>query len=452
MSRKSLLAALAITLTLSLSLDDAWGQRGGRAGGGGGARGGYGGGASRSPSGTRGRSQGSMNRSPAAASGRNPGMENRGPGGPTNGGPLGGGFGGPGASGTRSGGAAGGLGGLSRDRFSSPSSRQLNGFLGLPTDQGLQNRGTNPLSTPGQPRSGENVDANYGTVEGARGGEAGGVAVTGPQGNTAGRAVGVGSQGGVATVGGVQGAEGASAVRGAAVGPNGNAAAGFAHVSPSGRTTTAAAVRTNYNHWDLYGGNWYRNNPGAWYAAGWATNTAWRASTWNTAAHYYGYQNTPPIYYDYGNNVIYQDNVVYVSGSEAGTSQQYYDQAASLATTGTQADAPADGDWLPLGVFALTRPDETQSTVTIQLAVNKEGVIRGNYTDTTTSSTQLIQGSVDKQTQRVAFTVGDDTTNLLETGLYNLTKEEAPCLVHFGSERTEQWLLVRLQNPQIETE
>jgi hypothetical protein len=31
--------------------------------------------------------------------------------------------------------------------------------------------------------------------------------------------------------------------------------------------------------------------------------------------------------------------------------------------------------------------------------------------------------------------------------LYNLTKDEAPCLIHFGMERTEPWLLVRLQNP-----
>jgi hypothetical protein len=43
--------------------------------------------------------------------------------------------------------------------------------------------------------------------------------------------------------------------------------------------------------------------------------------------------------------------------------------------------------------------------------------------------------------------VGDDKTNVVETGLYNLTKDEAPCLIHFGNERTEQWLLVRLQQP-----
>ena len=32
-------------------------------------------------------------------------------------------------------------------------------------------------------------------------------------------------------------------------------------------------------------------------------------------------------------------------------------------------------------------------------------------------------------------------------GLYNLTKDEAPCLIHFGKDKTEQWLLVRMQKP-----
>ena len=157
------------------------------------------------------------------------------------------------------------------------------------------------------------------------------------------------------------------------------------------------------------------------------------------------YYPTQPVYYDYGNTVTYRDDNVYVNGQDAGTADQYYQQASTLAEDGAQADASPDGDWLPLGVFALTQASGTSSEVTIQIAVNKKGVIRGNYTDTKTNATQPVQGSVDKKSQRVAFTVGDNTTNVIETGLYNLTKDEAPCLLHFGKDRTEQWLLVRLQ-------
>ncbi len=100
----------------------------------------------------------------------------------------------------------------------------------------------------------------------------------------------------------------------------------------------------------------------------------------------------------------------------------------------------------PLGVFALTKPGESSSIVTIQLAVNKQGIIRGNYTDTKTNKTMVIQGAVDKKTQMVSFMVGDNKSNLVETGLYNLTKDEAPVLVHVGDGKTEQFLLVRLKN------
>jgi hypothetical protein len=119
------------------------------------------------------------------------------------------------------------------------------------------------------------------------------------------------------------------------------------------------------------------------------------------------------MYYDYGNNITYQGNDVYVNGQNVGTGEEYYDQAASLSGSGAKASAPADGDWLPLGVFALTKTDQSSSAVSIQLAMNHDGVIRGNYTDTATDKTQQVHGSVDKTTQRVAFTVGDNTTNVV---------------------------------------
>jgi hypothetical protein len=210
-------------------------------------------------------------------------------------------------------------------------------------------------------------------------------------------------------------------------------------------------VRGSYNNWGVYGRGWYAQYPGAWFAAGWTANALWNASTWGSASAYCGYSEQPPVYYDYGNSVIYEDSNVYINGDSAGTAEQYYEQAAALVTTGEQATAPADGEWLPLGVFAFTKPDQPNSDITIQLAVNKEGIIRGNYTVTATKQNQVVQGSIDKQTQRAAFTVGDNKTSIIETGLYNLTKDESPCLLHIGKDKTEQWLLVRLKNPETAT-
>jgi len=52
-----------------------------------------------------------------------------------------------------------------------------------------------------------------------------------------------------------------------------------------------------------------------------------------------------------------------------------------------------------------------------------------------------------KETQRVAFRMGDNDTLVAETGLYNLTQDEVPLLVHFGTEQTQTYLLVRLEEP-----
>ncbi len=474
MIRQLQLTALCLALIVGLSFSNCWarGFGGGFHGGGGfgGFHGGGFGGAGRSfggggfPGGGFG-GAGGFDRGLSRPGGFSPGGLDRGAGGFDRGALGQGGLNRPGQFGDRDFGA----GGLGADRFASPSRTQLNSFLGLPSDEGLHNlAGSRPFS-------GDNFDVNRGTVEGPRGGTAAGATVTGPRGNTVGGAAAEGPGGGTAVARGVQGAGGAAGVRGAAEGPGGRVAAGgavhgpggavaargvvagprgvaggFARVSPSGRYTCAAAVRRNYNHWGVFGRPWYANHPGAWFAAGWGAGAVWRAATWGSLGAWMGYYPAQPVDYDYGNTVVYQDNSVYVDGQDEGSAEQYYDQAADLANAGAQANAPADGDWLPLGVFALTRPDQSKSDVTIQLAINKDGVIRGNSDDTATGKVQVIQGSLDKQTQRVAFTVGDNTSTVVETGLYNLTQEEAPALIHFGKDRTEQWLLVRLTNPDAE--
>ncbi len=383
------------------------------------------------------------------------------------GGQSGGGFGG-GALGGGQGGGAFDRGGQGASPFgggaaAAPNRGQLNNFLGLPSDEGMHNLGTpgagNMTGAQGAAAANRN-SPQYSGAQGAAAANHNAPQYSGAQGAAAGAAASnrnspqySGAQGAaagaaVANRNGPQysGAQGAAA--GYAAGSN-RYATGFNQVSASTRYGTATAVRGNYNHWGAYGAGWYTAHPSAWHAAGWASGAAWHAATWNSVGSWMSYYPSTPVYYDYGNNVTYQNNDVCVNGQDVGTSQQYYDQASQLATTGAQADASSDADWMPLGVFALTKTDQSKSDVTIQLAVNKGGVIRGNYTDTVTNTTQTVQGSVDKQTQRVAFTVGDNTTNVVETGLYNLTKDEAPCLLHFGADRTEQWLLVRLsQNDQ----
>ena len=219
-------------------------------------------------------------------------------------------------------------------------------------------------------------------------------------------------------------------------------------VSGSVYAARGAAVRTSYTGYGTFGQGWYAAHPGAWNPTGWAAGRAWGVATWPAVGSWYGWTNgVPPIYYDYGNNVSYQDNQVYYGDQPIASAEDYYQQTATLAQSQPAAN-PATDDWLPLGVFGLIRGSETNPRYVMQLAVNKAGAVGGNYWDTVSGTSLPIHGAVDKKTQRLAWTVGDNKDTVGETGIYNLTKDEAPALIHLGKEKTQQWTLVRLKQPQ----
>ena len=226
----------------------------------------------------------------------------------------------------------------------------------------------------------------------------------------------------------------------------------------AGRTGTVAVnrqalvnqgtyVRNNFNHYGAFGGNWWPQYPGAWRAAGWATAAAvWGAATWGACSSYCGYP-AEPAYYDYGSNVVYEGDTVYVNGDSVGTQQQYAQEAITIADTGKQAEASKEEEWLSLGVFGMVQGEQKNANDIFQLAVNKAGVIRGNYYNALADTTVPVYGSVDKKTQRAAWTVGEKTEPIYEVGIANLTREGTTMLVHFGKDRTQQWNLIRLEQP-----
>ena len=104
---------------------------------------------------------------------------------------------------------------------------------------------------------------------------------------------------------------------------------------------------------------------------------------------------------------------------------------------------------MPLGVFAVSsRADDDHPAMMMQMAVSKEGNLAGMYYNTSDDVALPIQGAVDQKTQRAAWTIGDKKNTVLETGIFNLTKEETPVLVHFGDEKTQNWMMVRLDKPE----
>jgi hypothetical protein len=196
----------------------------------------------------------------------------------------------------------------------------------------------------------------------------------------------------------------------------------------------------------MYDQQWYSEHQSAWTPAGWNAAAAWAPVTWEAIAGHCGITNITPTPYNYGSNVTCIGGNVAVNGQPAGTAEEYSEEAAAIARAGTEAATAATDQWMPLGVFALVRDEHHHPQLIMQLAINQQGVIRGNYTDEVTGSTLPIHGEVDLQSRRAAWTVGDNEYTVMEAGLSNLAEDEAPALIHKNAS-TQRWLLVRLAQP-----
>jgi hypothetical protein len=207
-------------------------------------------------------------------------------------------------------------------------------------------------------------------------------------------------------------------------------------------------VRNAFGDYGAFGAGWYGAHPGAWAAAGWTAGRAWDAATWPAVGAWCDWgASVQPAQYLYGNNITYQGDEVYYGTQPVATADEYYQQASTLAQS-APSPTPDSNEWMPLGVFSLVQGDQTDSNTMFQLAISKSGALAGNYYSVLTEATLPVHGAVQKRTQRAAWTVGDNKTTVYDAGLSSLTAEEAPLLLHFGKDRTQQWMLVRLEQPQ----
>lgn len=230
-----------------------------------------------------------------------------------------------------------------------------------------------------------------------------------------------------------------------------------------GNRNNADRVRDYYKRNRGYYKNWF-NNPNSVY---WNNNVNWwQPAGWGTVSGWVGYDTGYPVYYydsEYDEPVELEPDVVnYINvynNSPPQQQQQPVDPLQNMnvyiPVVGNTATAPTaqpqqdvQGDWLPLGVFAVGRNtnDIEQANMFIQLAINKQGVISGTYYNTSTTVNREISGQLNKQTQEVSWKLSDNPNSaIVTTGLYNLSQPETKVTVTFPNGMSQVWLLVRLQ-------
>lgn len=196
----------------------------------------------------------------------------------------------------------------------------------------------------------------------------------------------------------------------------------------------------HWHHWNRHPWNFWWERPSFTVLSSWFVGRA-PVAVW-----------AEPIFYDFGpgGNVVLTDNRVFISGVDVGSADEFAQSAGELATVAPpQDEAEQDAaDWEPLGTFAVSiSEEEGEPTRFVQLAINTDGIVSGTFFNTQTEVSQAVLGQVDFDTQRVAVRLGEDDDLVIETGLYNLTLDEVPVMLHYGTYATEFSLLIRMEEP-----
>jgi hypothetical protein len=181
----------------------------------------------------------------------------------------------------------------------------------------------------------------------------------------------------------------------------------------------------------------------------------WRPVTWAVATSFVYAAAPPPqpVYIDYGTTVVQEKETVYVDNKPV-PAEQYNEPVRELATDVEQPPPPLPpaaedkpAEWMPLGVFALAQEEKGDPVMFFQISISKDGLISGGYESTLTGDKKPIAGKIDKETQNVAWRIGDNVETVYASTLANLTQDVSTVAVHFGKDRVQNWLLVRMPEP-----
>lgn len=163
----------------------------------------------------------------------------------------------------------------------------------------------------------------------------------------------------------------------------------------------------------------------------------WNGTNWYGAQQWLGWDDSVyPMYYDDQDSFV-QVNIDAGNDYQTNVSQENYIQADQ-------------GDWLPLGVFALgaDTAQAAYSNIFIQLAMDKQEGIAGSYYNASADLTYPIEGYIDATTQQVYWriTQGADTQVIpvMSTSVYDLTQDVANIRLTFPGGIIQNWVLIRV--------
>lgn len=183
--------------------------------------------------------------------------------------------------------------------------------------------------------------------------------------------------------------------------------------------------------------DWYAANPGAW-NYGYRHGNLWGWAGLGAVTSWLGW----PAY-----DVV--ENEPTVVGQANATINEAPAVAANYGATQPSSgapSAPADGKWLPLGVFALEPPQEGAEQL-VQLALGRDGAIGGVAFSKANGESVNVIGSVNQESKEATWSVEGNPTAQYTASLETLTNGKGEVTVETPDGETQAWTAARLKEP-----
>ena len=189
-----------------------------------------------------------------------------------------------------------------------------------------------------------------------------------------------------------------------------------------------------WRNWALHVGGpepfsaqWYSHHPHAWHYRHRHDRDAWEVATAAGVLAWLGWHVHP-----HHTTVIYEPvpvETIYVEGQPP-----------------VVGDPSAPGEWMTLGVYSLVTGSGDSGTRMLELAVDKQGRVRGNYYDMVTNASHTVTGRIDQATQHVQWSLDTNKQLTFFAPLSQLTQPQGVVNVRFPGGQREEWQVTRLES------
>ena len=209
--------------------------------------------------------------------------------------------------------------------------------------------------------------------------------------------------------------------------------------------TAQNAVNDVKNGSQPFTAQWYADHPNAWqythpHADAWAAATATGVAAWLGWNAYgnsgYGTSYSTTYIEEQPADESYDDS--YASTDDLADDDYAADDQSEAAQDGTSK-------WLTLGVYAVQSTNGEPASRYLQLAVNRQGELRGVYYDEISGSSQNLSGRIDQSTQVATWSLDSNQAITFRANLSDLTQSTGTVEVTQTS-GTQQWRIAREQN------